>query len=118
LGPSTRHTVYEAEVVAMVLGIELLHRELQCTRSASLALDNTAAIQAASLRSPGAGRYLTDMFHAGVRSLKADRPHLRLTIRWVPGHQDIPGNEAADVAAKDAAHGTSSPSRQLPKALR
>lgn len=118
LGPSTRHTVYEAEIVATVLAMELLRRTLLCTQQASIGLDNTAAIQASQLRSPGAGRYLTDMFHAAVRNLKAARPQLQLTLRWVPGHTDIPGNEAADEAAKQAARGHSSPTRHLPKSLR
>lgn len=66
----------------------------------------------------GAGRYLTDMFHAAFRDLKRSRPHLELNLRWVPGHSDIPGNEAADVAAQDAVHKHSSDTRQLPKSLR
>ncbi|KAH9890378.1 hypothetical protein C8Q73DRAFT_607201, partial [Cubamyces lactineus] len=111
-------TVYEAEIAATVLGVELLQREVNCTRTASIALDNTAAIQASSLRSPAPGRYLTDLFHTAVRDLKASRPHLRLTLRWVPGHADIPGNEAADEAAKEAARGESSPSALLPRSLR
>ncbi len=118
LGPSTRHTVYEAEIVATILGMELLRRALLCTQHASIGLDNTAAIRATTLRSPGAGRYLTDIFHAAVRDLKAARPRLRLTLRWVPGHSDVPGNEAADEAAKEAAHEASSATRLLPKSLR
>ncbi|OJT07833.1 hypothetical protein TRAPUB_1235 [Trametes pubescens] len=77
-----------------------------------------AAIQATTLRTPGPARYLTDIFHAAARELKQDRPHLQLTLRWVPGHEDVPGNEAADVAAKEAAHKRSSPRRQLPESLR
>ena len=118
LGPSSRHTVYEAQIVATVLGLELLRTELGCRADASIALDNMAAIQASTLRTAGPGRYLTDMFHRALRDLKQERSGLTLTLRWVPGHSGVAGNEAADDAAKDAARGTSSPSAQLPRVLR
>lgn len=110
--------VYEAEIVATILGMELLRKALLCTQDASIGLDNTAVIQVSTLRTPSAGRYLTDIFHAAFRDLKWSRPHLKLALHWVPGHTNIPGNEAADAAAKDAAHEHSSDPRQLPKSLR
>ena len=92
--------------------------ESACRADASIALDNMAAIQASTSRAPGPGRYLTDVFHRNLRSLKAQRCGLKLTLRWVPGHCDIAGNEAADAAAKEAARGESSPQDRLPKELR
>ncbi|RDX41824.1 hypothetical protein OH76DRAFT_1319446, partial [Lentinus brumalis] len=41
-----------------------------------------------------------------------------MTLRWVPGHQDIAGNERADCEAKLAASGESSSICLLPAALR
>ena len=118
LGPSTEHTVYEAEIVATILGVELLRTERQLVRRASIALDNTAAISASTLRTSAPGRYLTDIFHAHVKKLKDAHPGLRLTLRWVPGHEGVAGNEAADKAAKEAAAGRSSATKELPKELR
>lgn len=43
---------------------------------------------------------------------------MKLTVRWVPGHQDIEGNEEADVEAKSAAHKESSERKHLPAILR
>ncbi len=118
LGPSTRHTVYEAEIVATLLGLQLLRSIPHRIRRASIALDNMAAIQASTLKTSAPGRYLTDLFHRYVNILKREHPEMRLTLRWVPGHADVAGNEAADEAAKDAAGGLSSPLARLPKELR
>ncbi|EPQ53615.1 hypothetical protein GLOTRDRAFT_24029, partial [Gloeophyllum trabeum ATCC 11539] len=46
-----------------------------------------------------------------------DNPALKLTIRWSPGHEKIPGNEHADQEAKLAAEGKVSPNDQLPQVL-
>ncbi|OCH84713.1 hypothetical protein OBBRIDRAFT_712456, partial [Obba rivulosa] len=41
-----------------------------------------------------------------------------LTLRWVPGHMDVRGNELADTEAKKAASGISSHPTRLPRILR
>ncbi|KAI0711584.1 hypothetical protein C8Q76DRAFT_737173 [Earliella scabrosa] len=47
----------------------------------------------------------------------ARHPDADITLRWVPGHMDIEGNELADCEAKNAAAGASSPQNKLPKCL-
>ena len=43
---------------------------------------------------------------------------MRLTLRWVPGHEGVDGNKLADEEAKDAAAGHTSRRDDLPQALR
>lgn len=86
----------------------------------SVAADNRASVLALKIRKPGPARYLIDHLEEEVEVLRR-KHHLGktdLTFRWVPGHQDIVGNELADAAAKEAARGRSSPRQRLPSSLR
>ncbi|KAF8120570.1 hypothetical protein EV363DRAFT_1189111, partial [Boletus edulis] len=67
LGRSKDHTVYEGEIVGMILAVELLRRYRGEVRTVSLGLDNKAAILATGAFSSGPGHYLTDIFHDNLR---------------------------------------------------
>ena len=55
LGPDLEHTVHEAELVGLLLGLHLLNTEKNNRVLAMLGVDNQAAIKAfeSELRSPG-----------------------------------------------------------------
>jgi hypothetical protein len=105
LGTAERYGVYEAEGVGMVLALECLRleRNEDIEGAIPLGLDNTSAIAAATSGKPGVGRYIWDIFHRRLALVREKHPRMRLRIDWTPGHIDIAGNEAADVAAKRAA---------------
>ena len=117
LGPSTCHTVYEAEIAATILALELLCTELHHMLDASIVLDNVATIQASTLCTSGPGHYPTDIPYPQLHTLKRACYNLQLTLQWVPEHCGITGNETTDKAVKEAASGGSLPLSQLPKLL-
>ncbi|OBZ68012.1 hypothetical protein A0H81_12025 [Grifola frondosa] len=117
LGSSDDHSVYEAEVVGLLLGTELLKTE-RSLEGASIAADNKSSIQATKLRRPAPAHYLLDSLHKHLRALGRKHHEAKVTIRWVPGHMDLEGNETADLEAKRAARGDSSPIEDLPDILR
>ena len=118
LGPSTEHTVYEAEVVGALLALQLIRTGRRPGARISIRMDNVAVIQASTLRTSASGRYLTDLFHKRVRDLHRLTPGLKLTLRWTPGHEGIEGKERADEEAKLAAKGQTGPAAELTRELK
>ncbi|KAJ6586358.1 hypothetical protein DFH09DRAFT_910923 [Mycena vulgaris] len=68
-----------------------------------MGLDNKAAITTTKSSKPGPGHYIWDIFHRRLDGVRTTHPNFRLHVDWTPGHVDIPGNKAADEAAKRAA---------------
>ncbi|KAG2144123.1 uncharacterized protein EDB93DRAFT_1251723 [Suillus bovinus] len=74
LGKEEDHTVYEAEIVGMILAVELL-REAGGKGTMALGVDNQATIRSTSAFQSQPGHYLVDKFLDDLRSLlpNADR---------------------------------------------
>ncbi|PIL37604.1 hypothetical protein GSI_01298 [Ganoderma sinense ZZ0214-1] len=125
LGPSSEYGIYEAEIVGAIMGTELLRTEREAVGGPSVALDNKSSIEASQQISTRPSHYLTDYLlqRADVlrtRGVFEGVDHPQLTLRWVPGHTGVKGNEFADLEAKRAAQGASQNSshRRLPRLLR
>lgn len=117
LGPDSDHTVYEGEVVGMILGAHLL-KEACPAKSVSFALDNRAAILTTKSFQSKPGHYLTDIFLSTLDTALNKHNIRKTKIRWTPGHAGIQGNEEADVEAKRAALGKESNHCHLPNRLK
>ena len=143
LGTSTKHTVYEAELVGIILALFLL-ASLSCQLLGSIVigLDNQASIRALANQESKPAQYLLNNIHTAVENLQAKQDKMQnarkfrdahregrtlevhnrgvidLTIQWVPGHMDFAPNDKADRHAKKAAKGLSNTSGELPKILR
>ena len=113
LGLQKHHTVYEGEGVGLLLGTKLLEREWG-VRSAIFYVDNRAAILATQLTKPAPGHHIFDTFHRYIGSIMDNNHDLRVTLKWIPGHKGVEGNEQADEEAKKAITDGSSTDNRLP----
>jgi ribonuclease HI len=121
LGEASKYTVYEAELVGMLLGIHLIKTEKKGRVKCAIGADNQAAIQAIDSELTNPGQHLAAEFLRVADQVAlariGGRQSYELTVRWTAGHIGIEGNESADREAKAAAEGDSSGRFQLPKYL-
>jgi ribonuclease HI len=119
LGTTEQHTVFEAELVGLLLGLHLIKTEKSRT-SYALGVDNQAVLSAVATPGNRSGHYLADMFLNAAFNIRKTNgtANYSLMLRWMAGHVNIEGNETADKEAKLAAEGTSSTKLLLPKTLR
>jgi len=121
LGPAEEHTVFEAEVVGLILAAHLLTTSHEVTFPAVILIDNQAAIQASEHPAAKSGHYLCLRFRTLLRKVLSENKVTRqdVTVQWIAGHRDIKGNEDADREAKRAAlnGNDASPKTDLPKCL-
>lgn len=114
LGSSEHHNTFEAEGVGSLLGTWLL-RTTPETRGKMVTLftDNQALVLAIRSNNVKSGQHIITELTKMAKDLSC-----ALTIKWIPGHSEIAGNDKADELAKEAAERKSSRSRDLPLLLR
>jgi ribonuclease HI len=120
LGRDSEHTVHEAELTGILLGLHLLKTEKDARIPVLVGVDNQAVIKAfdSELRSPGHHIAHEILRQANRLKKKGRRTKYALTICWTAGHVGIEGNEDADEKAKEVAKGCSSDTKLLPPYLR
>jgi ribonuclease HI len=116
LGPLSKHTVYEAELVGLSLALRLLlSLPYQIRSCVIIGIDSQAAIKALSNQRPHPAHYLLDHIHDySVKLHDKLLGNANLQIHWTPCHRDFAPNERADAQAKQAALGSSSTPSHLP----
>jgi len=120
LGSNTEHTVYDAELVGMVLAMHLIATKKRSATQCLIAVDNQVALKAFSSDIQCPGHHLVQEFLLIANRMQKHRRKCRykLMLRWSAGHCGIEGNEKADGEAKKAASRTTSSAKLLPPYLR
>jgi ribonuclease HI len=99
LGLTSKATVYAAELLGILYStiIAVTAREV---KTVTLFVDNQAAIQ--SIHSPGgqSGQLILRQIIHFIRVLQ--KRGISIEICWIPAHTGVPGNEKADIIAKQA----------------
>ena len=103
LGTADAVNVYAAELTGILLGIEMAERSSREYTNCYIYVDNQAAIQAIDKPRQQSGQYVIREIYRTLDTLLNERPNLTFSIRWVPGHMEIEGNDRADEEAKNAA---------------
>ena len=121
LGPATEHTVFEAELVGMILAAQLLTMHNIFPLPVSIFVDNQAAIIAGERPSSKLGHYLSVEFRKLLHELqeKHGLSSRDISVQWIAGHKNVLGNKEADREAKRAAvdKDSTTPVALLPKIL-
>lgn len=120
MGPESEHTVHEAELVGILLALQLISTEKHSSTSFALGVDNQAVLKAfqSALRNPGHHIAREALQMANQVQKRRRKGNYKLTLRWTAGHEGIEGNEDVDREAKRAARGKSSDKKTLPFYLR
>jgi len=98
--------VFDAELTGVCEALKMAN-SMRVAESVTVLLDSQAAINRLRNSIPGPGQELALRAWSAAQSLMDNGREV--TIRWIPGHMGIEGNEQADKAAKRAAARTAGP---------
>ena len=103
---------YEAELMAITASVELLHQEFELRKRKPCDLvifsDSSSALDA--LKTPPFQHPEVEKTARAIHNLLTSY-NIKVTLQWIPGHNDIFGNEKADKLAKE---GTQKPQKDNP----
>ena len=103
MGSNTTSTVYAAELQGVSLALKIAQEYAQrngSRRKIAIYTDNQAAIWSIAKAEGRTGAYILEEISRKVQELQCGGR--TVTVRWIPAHVGIVGNEAADRAAKEA----------------
>ena len=129
LGPDTQHTVFEGELVAIILGLHLTHTINGTCEHINLNINNQATIKMMHSNNPQSAQYLINKIKNDIIRLHnkettrrewlniSNQSEMEVTLTWIAGHMGSVGNEVADELAKEAVEHRLSNADELPHFL-
>ena len=120
LGNETEHTIHEAELTGILLGLQLIKTEKKGSTTFALGTDSQKALKTLTSDLILPEQQIALNILKLIKQVRNNRSPTRysLTMRWTAGHMGIRGNVIADKEAKAAAGGTTTDKKSLPKLLR
>jgi ribonuclease HI len=112
LGTDSQSTVYAAELSGIEMALAKTKRKIEnkptdTAREVIIFSDSQAAIQAVQNPQRPSGQYVLTSIYNHVRAIRSQNQiqqnPTNITIRWIPAHVGVDGNEFADEEAKSAA---------------
>ena len=103
LGTEDTHNVYAAELKAIQMAISVFERKIDEHPNIYIFTDNQSAIQTIESPKRQSGQYIIKGILDIIDRIYAIKPTCNIHIEWMPGHENVEGNEQADQAAKEAA---------------
>jgi ribonuclease HI len=99
VGPSDSFTVYGAELIGIMIALNMAIKDPRAKRL-TVFTDNQASIISSARPGNQSGQVILRHIHHLVTVLH--RRKCQVTIRWIPAHTGVEGNEMADLLAKHA----------------
>src|SRR5947207_6804459 len=90
--------------MAIQMAVSLFEKRIEEYSNVHIFTDNQSAIQTIESPKRQSGQYIVKGILDIIDRVYAVKPTSNVHIEWVPGHQNIDGNERADQAAKAAAN--------------
>ncbi|KAJ1301817.1 hypothetical protein OPQ81_009045 [Rhizoctonia solani] len=117
-GPSSLSSL-DTEIAGILLAAHLVTRIQADTivDDVTIYTDSQTAISCINNHTKGASRQLLKATRKEIRLARRNSGGMTIHLKWCPGHEGVPGNEAADEEAARAAAGATYPPHLIPPFL-
>lgn len=90
-------TVYSGKLIGLELALRIVEDHLEVDKLIAIFTNNQAPIAAIKTARQQSDHFVLKRIASEIQILNEN-----IHIHWIPAHVGVPGNEAADIAAKEA----------------